>query len=507
MSLTKIAKNAFANLARGGISAVVALIIPPFLTKILSKDVYSTWLLIVQLSAYVSFLDFSIQLGVGRFVAHYTELGDFNRRNGIVNTAFALLSTLSIIGIISIFGLAWWLPHFFKDIPSTLQQDAQLSLLLIGFSIAICLPFSVFTSVFIGLDRYDIPAWIIGSTKVLSGVSIVLIANTSHDIIAMAIVVAMSNFLTGICLFIAQSRLADKILVSVLLVSKEFAFEIIDYCLGLSIWTIGLILVSGLDIAIIGFFDYSSLIYYSLAITITSLVTGIQSTVISVIMPTAAAMGSRQNKEELGNLLIASTRYGTILIVLTSLPIFIFGNWIVSLWVGADYATSVVPILVLLVLGNSIRSIGLPYATIVASVGEQKLIFISPLIEGTVNLLVSIMLVKQMGITGVAIGTIVGALISVLTHFTYNLSRTKSIYIDNNWNIWNAVLRPLIITIPSILMFVYFTIRNEGLGACNILVASVVLLVTIGTLLRFELLPSERKWVLAIFKKNTSRAR
>jgi O-antigen/teichoic acid export membrane protein len=501
MSRTKIAKNAVANLARGSIGAAVALITPSFLTKILSKDIYSTWLLIVQLSTYVSFLDFSIQLGVGRFVAHYTELGDLNRRNGIVNTAFALLSILSIVGIISISGLAWWLPHFFTDIPSTLQQDAQLSLFLIGCSLAIGLPFSVFTSIFIGLNRYDIPAWIIGSTKLVGGVAVVLIANISHHIVPMAITIVISNILTGICLLIAHSRLADQIIISVLLVSKEFALEIIDYCLGLSIWTIGLILVSGLDIAIIGFFDYSSLIYYSLAITITNLVSGIQSTVISVIMPTAAAMGSRQNKQELGNLLIDSTRYGIILIILTSLPILVFGNWIVCLWVGADYATYVVPILVLLILGNSIRAVGLPYATIVASVGEQKLIVISPLIEGAVNLITSIILVKQMGIIGVAIGTIAGAFISVITHLTYNLSRTKSIHIDRNWNIWKAIFRPLIITIPSIFMFMYFTIKNEYLGDCSILIGSIVSLVTIYILLHFELSVSERNWIFAILKK------
>jgi O-antigen/teichoic acid export membrane protein len=84
-------KNAFANLCRGGAAALVALLLPPFLTRILSKDAYGTWLLILQLSTYVSLLDFGIQTAVGRFVAHHNELGEFQERDGIVSTALAIL--------------------------------------------------------------------------------------------------------------------------------------------------------------------------------------------------------------------------------------------------------------------------------------------------------------------------------------------------------------------------------------------------------------------------------
>jgi hypothetical protein len=49
----KIIKNAFANVAGGVTGALVTILFPSFLTRIISQDAYGNCLLILQLSAYV----------------------------------------------------------------------------------------------------------------------------------------------------------------------------------------------------------------------------------------------------------------------------------------------------------------------------------------------------------------------------------------------------------------------------------------------------------------------
>src|SRR5882757_7755369 len=92
-------KNATANVARGSAAAMVAVILPPFLVRLMSPDSYSAWSLILQLSAYVGYLDFGIQTAVGRFVAHANEKGDPERRDVIVSTSFAALTAAGFLGI------------------------------------------------------------------------------------------------------------------------------------------------------------------------------------------------------------------------------------------------------------------------------------------------------------------------------------------------------------------------------------------------------------------------
>jgi O-antigen/teichoic acid export membrane protein len=352
MSRLTIVKNAFASLCRGGAAALVVILLPPFLTRILSKDAYGTWLLILQLSAYVSFLDFGIQTAVGRFVAHCNELGDTKQRDSIISTAIAILTGASLLALIGLAILVWQLPHLFKDMPANLHQDARLSLLCVGGSLAVSLPFSVFGAIFIGLHRYDIPAWIIGTSKLLGGIFVVLVAQFSHSIVMMGLVMGVANLCTGLWQFIAYKKMARHIVISTQLLSTNTAVEIIKYCSALVIWNMGMILVTGLDTIIIGYFDYRSLPYYALAASLTSFVLGIQSSIFSSVLPNAAEIGARGDREGLGKLLISTTRYGVILLVLTSLPLILGAKWILFLWVGESYAVQTTALLQLLVIAN-----------------------------------------------------------------------------------------------------------------------------------------------------------
>jgi O-antigen/teichoic acid export membrane protein len=95
-----VAKNAAANVARGSGAALVALAVPPFLTRLLPPETYGAWALVLQLAAYVSYFEFGIQTAVGRYVARENERGAFEHRNKIVNTALALLSAASLLALI-----------------------------------------------------------------------------------------------------------------------------------------------------------------------------------------------------------------------------------------------------------------------------------------------------------------------------------------------------------------------------------------------------------------------
>jgi O-antigen/teichoic acid export membrane protein len=453
MSRTTLVKNAFANVCRGGAAALVMVLLPPFLTRILSKDAYGTWLLILQLSTYVSLLDFGIQTAVGRYVAHHNELEEPEQRDSIVSTSLALLAGSGGVAMVGISILAWQLPNLFKDMPAALSQDAQLALLCVGCSLAVALPFSVFGGIFIGLQRYDVPAWIIGVSKLLGGVFVVLIANASHSIVMMAIVMGVTNIGSGLWQFLAYRRIATDIKISKNGISKTTAIEISSYCFSLSIWTIGMIMVTGLDTTIIGYFDYQSVVYYSLAATLTSFVTSLHAAVITVIMPKAAAIGAKKDREALGNLLVSTTRYGVITLILTSLPLVLGAQLVLTLWVGENYASHTVLLLQLLVVANFTRYVGAPYATIALAVGSQKQIILSPLIEGVANVLVSIILTVHYGVIGVAIGTLFGSFVSIGMHFMYNLPRTTNIKVSDTRLLLLAIVRPLLSIIPPILFW------------------------------------------------------
>jgi O-antigen/teichoic acid export membrane protein len=485
-------KNAFSNICRGGASALAILLMPPFLTRFLSKDAYGSWLLILQLAAYVSFLDFGVQTAVGRFVAHSNEIGDSELRDRIVSASTAILTTLAIIAILGIAVLVSLLPNLFPQMPLDIQRHAQWALILVGGSLAFSLPFSVLNGVFMGLQRYDLIAIIIGVSKLLGAVFTVFTAYLTHDIIAMAFVMAVSNLISCAWQYIAYIQLATRIKISNNLVRKQEVREVVDYCFSLMIWSFSMLLVSGLDTVIVGYYDYKSVVYYAVSSSLITFIIGLQGSLFGVLMPNAAVLSAREESDHLGELLITSTRYGLLVLLFTGLPIVIFAKEILNLWVGKEYGEAGASILQILVVANMIRLIGVPYATMVIGVGQQRLIILSPLIESITNLFFSIVLGSLMGGEGVAIGTLIGSFISIGGHVVYNMPRTKKITFFKNQYLYQSVCRPVFCFSPLI-VYMFFKAYSER--ESSIVIGVLCTVVTILLVLFAGISSAERKFL------------
>src|SRR5437016_660034 len=150
-------KNAMANVVRGSAAALVAILLPPFLTRLMSSEAYGAWSLVLQLSAFVGYLDFGIQTAIGRFVARTGANGDTEHRHRILSTSMAGLTAAGAIGFIGIAGLAFLMPHIFQQLPQLVLGDSRRALVLVGGSLAIGLPCSVLNGIFVGLQRYEVP--------------------------------------------------------------------------------------------------------------------------------------------------------------------------------------------------------------------------------------------------------------------------------------------------------------------------------------------------------------
>jgi O-antigen/teichoic acid export membrane protein len=499
MSHLTLVKNAIANLARGSIGALIALAMPPFLTRALSKDTYGTWLLILQLATYVSFLDFGIQTAVGRFVAHANEIGDKKQRDSIVSTSLAILTVSGLVSILGIMLLVLFLPNLFPQMPVYLQQEAQLALMYVGGSLAIGLPFSVFNGIFIGLQRYDIPALIVGTSKLLGAVFVILVAHSTHSIISMAMVMAISNLLGYLWQWFAYRQIAGEIRLSKDLISKTEGKNILDYCFNLMVWSFGMLLVSGFDTAIVGYNDYKSVAYYAVAASLITFIIGLQGSLFSVLMPNAAVLSARGESDQLGEILLRTTRYGSLILLSTGLPTVIFAKEILTVWVGNDYGNSGASILQILVVANIIRLTSVPYVTMILGVGQQNLITMSPIIESFSNLSISIVLASYLGGVGVAIGTLFGSLISIVGHIFYNMSRTNKITFIRHKYLTQCILKPFLCFIPLILYGYFRFLWGQGFYDILLGVSSILMTIRLVTLLTIS--SSERKQIWLIIDK------
>lgn len=446
-------KNAFANVVRGGASALVALLLPPFLTGLLPSTAYGTWVLVLQISTYVSFFDFGIQTAVGRYVAYAREKNDIDQCNRIVSTSFVMLIASSCLAILSVIILAWQISSLFPGMPLVLQSDARWTLLIVGVSLGVGLPFSVFSGIFIGLQRNEIPAIIVGGTKLIGGVLVVWVAYLSQNILLMGVAISISFLLSYIIHFVVYRKLVLDIQLAFANVSRLAFYELINYCLGLTIWAFGMLLVNGIDMAVVGYFDYSAVAYYATAAGLITFLNGVQAAIFTALTSVVALLDARNDKQALGKLLITSTRYGLLILLLIGLPLIFFAQELITFWIGSNYAVNSYTILQVLVIANIIRSSLIPYSILLLGTGQQRLLVISPFAEGFSNLFVSIIAGYFLGPIGVALGTLFGAIVLWFFCLFYNMPRTSKIPFDRSTYLLEATLQPLVFSIFPLAAF------------------------------------------------------
>jgi O-antigen/teichoic acid export membrane protein len=495
-----VLKNASANLLRLAGSGVVALVLPPFLVRRLPTDTYSAWALLLQITLYIGMLDFGVQTAVIRFVAHADEVEDAKRRDGMVSTALFLLTLVAALGFLLSGMVAWQLPRVFKAMPPQLVEQARIALVLMGGSFSLGLPFSVIQALLIGLQRNEIPVTIVLGNRFGMAALVALAVVRHWGLAGMGVAVAIANILSYAGSFLVWRFLLSHVKIRLALASEAYAREIASYSVALTVWFAGMLMVSGLDLSIVGVFDYPATAYYAVAATLTNFVVQAQGAIFAALLPASAVLSARGDAQRLGTLLISSTRYGTMLLVSMALPLVLAGKLILRIWVGAQYAEHSLLFLQVLVLANIVRLIGLPYATLLLGTGQQRKVILSPLAEGVTNLLATVVGAWWLGAIGVAIGTLIGSFVSIGFHVLYNMPRTSGIAIRRPVLIKEGMLRPLLCAVPCGLAYaIHLMTPAMPVGVLSLFSVGAA----VGTLILFwnyGLVSSERQRLGAVLR-------
>jgi O-antigen/teichoic acid export membrane protein len=449
-----ISRNIVASLARVVAISLIALVLPAYLTHHLPVTTYAAWVLILQLGAYVSYLDLGIQTGVSKFVAEYNARGDQVGAGRHASAGLALMIFAGTLGPACTLILAWQVPRLFSKMPSNLYHDVRVSLVLVGFSLSFGLICAVYSAVFLGLQRYGIPMTISIVNRASFAAIVLTVVALHGSLAAMGMAVALVNTSTGVLQVIAWRAKASHIRISTRLVDFHVLTVVARYCSLQSIWTVAMLCVTGLDVAIVGHFDYVQTAYYSIATLPTSFALSIIGSMMGPLMPASSAMSTHRSAAEMGDLLARITRYSTVILLLTGLPLMVCGFPILRLWVGPVYAVHTLPYLRILVFANIIRNLCAPYATMIAATGRQGAATTTAIAEAVVNLGSSIYLASRFGAIGVALGTLLGSFVSVALHFAITMHFThETLAISRSRLVLKGLLQPAIIAIPSLLLF------------------------------------------------------
>lgn len=486
-----VIKNAFANIVRGGASAIVALALPHFLTKALSLDRFSAWVLMLQIAAYSNYLDFGIQTAIARYVAQAMERGDDERRDRIVSTALIFLILAGALALLIAGIVAWQIPSLFHGAPLHLIGQLRGGVMVLSAGAALLLPLSTFTGILIGLHRNEYPAVAIGTARLLGAGAVLVAIHFTTSLVWLACCIGAFNLLGGLLQYRFCRSLLPGMRIRPAYVTRAMAGELLHYCTGLTAFTFGMLLVGGLDLTVVGYFSFGNTGYYAIASTAIAFMVGIGGSVYSALMTPLAVLQERGDLERIRSLILSSTRLGSYASLLLIVLALVAGRPLFTLWVGPLYAQHALSILEVLLWAQALRLTGSAYSVALIATAQQNYGIGAAIAEGLTNLVASILGAKFLGPIGVAWGTLAGAFCGVLWLLLHVMTRVTQIPVSRIAFVREAFLRPALCLLPALAYAVFrgwsHFLLTDAVMAGSALLSTAVLLFWFGQIPRFSI--------------------
>jgi len=403
--LRRIAQNVLSNWFALAVTTLVGFFLSPFVVHHLGNVVYGVWVIIGSLVSYMGLLDLGLRGAVTRFVSKGAAQQNDVEASQAVSGALWIRLWISL-AIVAAGLLLSAVFHRIFTIPVELQHPARVALLITAITVAINLWCGVFGGVLVALHRYDLTSSVSILQTVARATGMVFLLRSGHGILALAMwdlcTWVIANSVTVVLCFHVYPRLKvvfgrpDKVTLHKLWNYSVYAFVI----------NIAIQVVYYTDNMVVGaFLSPAAVTLYAIGGLVINYARQIVSSMTTTFTPLASTYEASGNVESLRRLAIHGTRAALLISLPIEVALFFRGHTFIRLWMGDQYAQVSGNVMQILLLSVVLASANTTSAGIVYGMEKHKRTAWWASGEAVANLVLSISLVRYIGIYGVAWGT------------------------------------------------------------------------------------------------------
>lgn len=407
------------------VHAIVGFFLSPFILHRLGDAAFSIWILVFALTGYFGLLDMGVRSSIVKHTAGFLAAGDREQLSRYISTSLAFYGSVAILVLLASIAGFFCLPLLFK-IPITLLGPARILILISGASIACTLPLGAFTGVLEGLQKF---AWLqysnIGIT-VVRAVLIVAALEEGGGLLAVGIITVGMNLLsylifTGMAFRLLPVRLSWRYV-------EIGAFrKMMTYGLFASAILIAEKLRFQSDALVIGaFLSTTAITMFSIAAKLVEYSGYAVKSMTQIVTPMSSQFDATGDMVRLRKTFEAGNRACALITFPLCLILVILGKPIIESWVGLKYVPAH-SVLLLLIVPRTLYLAQSTSIKILLGMGRHRTLAFILLLEGTTNVLLSIILVRRFGVIGVAWGTAIPLLCTSLLFLPEHLCRVLDI--------------------------------------------------------------------------------
>lgn len=439
-------RGGFAGALGLGVSIVVTFLVTPYILDKIGPAGYGLFVLVNSLVAYGAILDLGIGGALVKLVAEYRAKGDTSGAGSVVATALRVYTLLALVCLMLTGLVAALLPGLF-NLAGESARTGQIVALLMGANLALSIFATPPMSVMAGIQRYDVQNLVGTAGVIANALATVATLAAGWGLIGMvAANLPITLAMRGVSSWYV-SRQAPELAMHWGGASRAIARRMLGLSSAIFLAQLSGPLQKKTDEIVIGaIITVTSITPYALARKLSEVAHQVSAQFIRVLLPIASGFDALSQPHRLRELYVAATRATLAIFMSMTVVLIVYADLILTAWVGAEYA-SAASLVIILSLASVALTSSYPAGSILQGIGRFRLIAVSSLISGLANLALSIYLAANVGVVGVAVGTLIPTTAEALLVVTpYSMHVLGVSLRDLMFRVWGPIA---IATLPA----------------------------------------------------------
>lgn len=385
-------------------SLVIGFFLMPFVIHKLGDGQYGVWVFINCIAGYAGLLYLGFGQTISRYVAKYSAAGEWQKLNEVSSLVFFVYLGAGSIALIASIVLAALVPYFpIWKTHSVLE--IRLVILMLGLNVATGLVGSVFGGVLMGLRRFDLERGVSFTVDVTRLVLIVVFLQREWGLLAIATIYWVVTLTENVGYVLLAYRQLPQLSIRRRHVNRDVVRECCSFSGYAFLSAIAQQLIYATDTIVIGVvLGDSAITSFFIASRLCQYLRQPIEKISDICMPTAGALQAQLQSGTLRDLLCKALGVTFLLSAGILIGASYFGPALIQTWMGPGYEDTPALLTILLIGQVVALPVGVLRAILFGQ-GQVRLPALVYLAEAIVNLVLSLILARTIGVRGVAWGT------------------------------------------------------------------------------------------------------
>jgi|HubBroStandDraft_2_1064218.scaffolds.fasta_scaffold18403_3 O-antigen/teichoic acid export membrane protein len=443
-------KNVASSWGGLAVNIAVGFFLSPFILHHLGDDAFGLWVLIFSLTGYYGIFDFGIRSSLIRYVSKFQATGDKDELARLVNTSLFTYTCVGLVLLVPTTIGAFYVDRLFH-VPPAFIRDSRLLFLMVGYSLALGFPLGISGGILEGMQRFYLINWTNIVSTLLRAVLIIYALRHGLGLLTVALITVSLPMITSA----VRSVIAHYLLTIPYgwrYVSRDSLRQVANY--GSVTF---MIIVAGrlrfkTDAVVIGsLLSAAAITHFSIGARLVDYAGEVVSSLAQIFTPMSSHFHATGDYTQLRKIFVSGNRACALVMFPMTVAMVVMGKSVIEAWVGPRYVSSYTVLLVLLIPSTLYWAQSTSNRILFGMSLHKSLAYIV-LMEGIANLILSLVMVRPLGIVGDALGTAIPLLCTALFFLPRHLCRQLSIPLRKF--LVEAYFYPVVLCVPMIIVLV-----------------------------------------------------